>query len=198
MTIEIETLKKYNFNNVLIETGTAAGDGVQRAIDAGFKQIYSCEAIDLFWNRAYDRFVNQNNVCIYFDQSDYFLEWFLLIAKQLIFSGIERMPSKKNLTFVLDAHFTRCARTPVPEKNISPCPVLEEIRIIGEHMKQTNLQHIILIDDRRLFKGAGHKDLKVTEGQIMKALDEAGTYKLSYEDSKEAIDDVIVADFRKE
>lgn len=53
MTIEIETLKKYNFNNVLIETGTAAGDGVQRAIDAGFKQIYSCEAIDLFWNRAY-------------------------------------------------------------------------------------------------------------------------------------------------
>ena len=62
-TTGVNTLKKYRQNrNIFIETGTADGDGVQFALDAGFKEIYSIELSDSLHKKALDRFKDYDNI----------------------------------------------------------------------------------------------------------------------------------------
>ena len=44
-----EIFQKY-INNYFIETGSYLGDGIQQAIDAGFKNIISIELSDKYFN----------------------------------------------------------------------------------------------------------------------------------------------------
>ena len=46
------------YSEVFIETGCAAGDGVQRAVDAKFSLVTSIEAADKWFNICYERFKN--------------------------------------------------------------------------------------------------------------------------------------------
>jgi hypothetical protein len=64
-------LKKYRQNrNIFIETGTADGDGIQFALDAGFKEIYSIELSENLHNKALDRFKDYNNVHLILGSSE--------------------------------------------------------------------------------------------------------------------------------
>lgn len=51
--------KNFNsFSPIFIETGTCYGDGLQRAIDAGFTMLYSVEAHKPFYEHSKKRFRN--------------------------------------------------------------------------------------------------------------------------------------------
>ncbi len=44
------------YSDTFLETGTAAGDGVQRALDAGFMNVASCEAAPQWFEQSFARF----------------------------------------------------------------------------------------------------------------------------------------------
>ena len=121
MSASVEVFKKY-LNSVFIETGSQFGDGIQMALDAGFKEIYSIEAnVDCFKHcvsRFYLRGVN-----FWLDDS----------ANGLM-DILYDIDSK--CTFWLDAH------------NENDYPVLAELEAISQHPIKT---HTILIDDIRMF-----------------------------------------------
>ena len=50
------------FSDIFIETGSAAGDGIQRAIDANFRTIISIEASNYWWEICVKRFEQHRNV----------------------------------------------------------------------------------------------------------------------------------------
>jgi hypothetical protein len=62
MTVDI--LKDYP-NEVFVETGTHKGDGVQMALDCGFKYVYSFEASKELFDICKKRFLHLPNVFIY-------------------------------------------------------------------------------------------------------------------------------------
>jgi hypothetical protein len=44
------------YGSTFIETGSAAGDGIQRALDAGFAEVHSIEAATYWYDLCLDRF----------------------------------------------------------------------------------------------------------------------------------------------
>lgn len=58
-----------SYADIFVETGTAAGDGVQRALDAGFQTIYSIEAQNEWFMLSSKRFSEKNKVFILFGES---------------------------------------------------------------------------------------------------------------------------------
>jgi hypothetical protein len=123
-----ELFKKY-LNNIFIETGTYYGDSVQKAIDAGFKTIYSIELGDALYNKCKDRFKGIDNVYLYNGDSGKVLSEILSYISE-------------SVTFWLDSHFSG-VDTVMGE---SITPLLKELEIIKNHPVK---DHIILIDDLR-------------------------------------------------
>lgn len=121
-----------------IETGTYYGDGVQKAISAGFEKIYTCDINPFFIDEAKKRFPN-NDVQFYRGASEKVLPKILREINEecVIFLDGHAMPyDAKNpiLGFGEDTQF----------KKNKPCPLLEELDIIKNHSINT---HTILIDD---------------------------------------------------
>ena len=64
-------LRKYKKNlSTFIETGTANGDGVQSAINAGFQNIHSVELSSSLFGECVNRFSNNSNVNLYNGSSE--------------------------------------------------------------------------------------------------------------------------------
>lgn len=59
--------------STFIETGSFEGHGVQKALDAGFEKIYSCELMKQHYDFCMNRFEGNDNVNLYFGSSEYFL-----------------------------------------------------------------------------------------------------------------------------
>ncbi len=57
------------YSVTLIETGTAAGDGVQRAMDAGFNPVLSCEAAKCWFELSRDRFNGNRSAVLFYGKS---------------------------------------------------------------------------------------------------------------------------------
>lgn len=76
-------LLRYKKNlSVFIETGTADGDGIQSAINAGFEEIYSIELSEDLYNRAKERFADNPNVHLIRGSSEIELPKLLTTTKQ--------------------------------------------------------------------------------------------------------------------
>ena len=58
-----ENFKKH-INNIFIETGSYLGDGIQEAINAGYKKIISIELSDKYHFISTNRFLNNRNVSV--------------------------------------------------------------------------------------------------------------------------------------
>ncbi|HUX57068.1 MAG TPA: hypothetical protein VMV77_08845 [Bacteroidales bacterium] len=159
-----EVFQKY-LNNIFIETGALVGDGIQHALDAGFKTVFSIELSKTLYNRCVDRFKNCDNVHLIHGDSSKVLGDLLTMIKE---------PT----TFWLDAHESK----PV-EKNKSP--LISELRIISNHPIKT---HTILIDDIRCFGMFGF-DIEIIKSEILKINKD---YKFSYEYGFQA-DDILTA-----
>ena len=126
-------LSKYNNNRVFIETGTFMGDGVQTALDSGYKVVLSIELDKKRYEQCKKRFINNKNVRIIHGNSG---EELPKLLKKV----------KEPCTFWLDAHY--CGEPLSKGVAIADkwCPMEEELEAINQHEIKT---HTILIDDMR-------------------------------------------------
>lgn len=151
----------HNFlNHYFVETGTLHGNGIIKALQAGFKEVRSIEFDAKNFNFARTRLAHYNNVKIFHGSSCHDL-WPMI-------QDIE-----EPITFWLDAHI--CPPLPDGGKN---CPLLEELEQIKLHPIKN---HTILIDDMHcadtvLFDYLSKDDL------IKKILEINPDYQITYVD----------------
>jgi hypothetical protein len=128
-----ESQKKYKYS-ILVETGTNHGDMVYAQLE-NFKKIFSIELGEELHKNACKRFINNKNVTIVLGDSSKMLP---VILKDI----------NEPVIFWLDGHYDG-GENPKGDKE---CPIYEELDAIF-NAKQFN--HVLLIDDARLFVGRG-------------------------------------------
>lgn len=119
--------------NVFVETGSYAGDGIQAALDLGFKRVISIEAKESIFLHTGERFKDDLRVRMVHGNSAHVMA-----------EAIKDLDEPA--TFWLDAHW--CGEGTGGERPHDdgrvPCPVLDEIDAIRRHPIKG---HAILIDD---------------------------------------------------
>ena len=133
MPASSQQLSKYNNNKIFIETGALIGDGIQKALDAGYEKVISIECHQGYYEKSSDRFKGNDKVEVIYGDS----------SKDL-FDIIEDI--NEPITFWLDAHYMW--NDPNQDINNHPgngyVPTYDELVQIKKH----NLKnHTILIDD---------------------------------------------------
>ena len=119
---------------VLVETGTYLGDMIE-AQKTKFNSIISIELDTYLHEKAKDRFKKDKNVMLVQGDSGKVLPE---ILKDINEPAI----------FWLDGHYS----TGITAKGEKECPIFEELDAIFDSKKS---DHILLIDDARLFNGEG-------------------------------------------
>jgi hypothetical protein len=159
MPISHQTLMRYAHGRVFIETGTYQGDTVQKALDAGFKRVYSIELSRQLHKRAVSRFANRPEVTLVQGGSETELP---KILQKL----------DERAVFWLDGH----ASGPDSASGDVPVPLYFELAAIRAHPVRS---HTILIDDTRLM-GTLWKDISLDRIKTM-LLDINPAYNLRME-----------------
>ncbi len=127
-----EYQKKYQ-PALFIETGTFRGDMLE-AQKGNFEKLYSIELSEKLWEAAKERFRNEPQIqLLQGDSGSVMKELCPRISEQAL--------------FWLDAHYS-AGVTAMGDKE---SPILEELATI--FAAQKDFQHVILIDDARLFVG---------------------------------------------
>lgn len=122
---------KIHNTNVLIETGTYLGDMVEAQLN-NFEIIYSIELSGDLYKKALKKFSGNKKVSLYNGDSG-------IILKEI-------MPRiKEKSLFWLDGHYSGG----ITAKGGKNCPIMEELNAI----LSSDIEHILLIDDARLFNG---------------------------------------------
>lgn len=150
--------------DVFVETGCYLGNGIQLALDAGFKQIHSLEADINYYNSTKYRFRNNSQVTIFYGDSSVDL-WDVI-------KDIDQP-----ITFWLDAHIY-----PPRSDGGKNCPLIEELEQIKKHPIKT---HIILIDDMHCCNTESF-DFLGREDFIKKLLEINPDYHIFYVDGGDA------------
>lgn len=117
---------------VFIETGTYHGDMV-KSVRKDFHEIYSIELGETLFINACTKFSDFSHIHIIRGDSS-------RVLPELI------SPMKTKCLFWLDAHYSKGNTA----KGSLDCPIIQELEIIKDHSVKN---HIILIDDARLFNG---------------------------------------------
>lgn len=138
MKDELYRIFEENKTNIFIETGSHVGEGIQRAVDIGYRDIYSIEISPNYHSRCKSRFMAHSNVHLILGDS--------LVKMPEILEKVH-----DQATFWLDAHMSMVARN---------CPTLEEIKIIGKHKIKN---HIFIIDDLRDFGTKNHEFITIED-----------------------------------
>jgi len=133
-------------NPVFVETGTYKGEGIAKALEAGFSRIYSVESYFPFFTKAQSKFRRYPSVKLIHGDSAFALR--VLIEK-----------IDEPITFWLDAHSVYDNREKPWIKN---SPILDELEQIKLHPIK---HHTILVDDMDLcggylFDGVTLQDIK--------------------------------------
>ena len=169
MPIRFDLRKYFHFApKYFIETGTWLGEGVQKACNAGFEQIFTIEI---------------DTTQYLLTKKDLHSKGYLRNTEMLLGDSVDLLPGIiKSLdapaTFWLDAH-------PIDD-SMSFCPLYEELEIIKESGVEN---HVIMIDDVRMFGSW----LDVDEQKVKeKLLDINPDYKITYEDGH-IPNDIMVA-----
>ena len=133
----VEYQKKHNAG-VLVETGTFRGDMVN-AQKNSFRKVISIELSKELHEKAKQRFKNDKNVLLFQGDSGHVM-------------GDVMKEVNETAVFWLDGHYMPgfTYKTGVTAKGEKECPVFEEIDAV---FKGSKLNHVILIDDARLFVG---------------------------------------------
>lgn len=120
---------------ILVESGTYKGDGIRRAMSAGFTEIYSCDINSLFIERA--SITWGSRVHLLNESSE---TAFPKFTSQI----------KSTAVFFLDGHGMpeeQVFTSDTTSKWSSVCPIMEELEAIQRSLNC----HIILIDDYQSF-----------------------------------------------
>jgi len=168
-----EVFAKYP-NKYFIETGSCTGDGIQKALEAGFEHIISIELAPHYYRHCCQRFASFSNVAMLLGDSTEILP--------LLLQTIEA-PA----TFWLDGHYSEWDTA----RGESNTPLMAELESIRQHRIKT---HTLMIDDARLF-GAVEFDF-LTLDEVIKKIKEINTrYVISFEDGH-IPNDVLIAQVR--
>ena len=167
-------------NPVFLETGTAKGNGVQSALNSGFKKIYSIEIVPELYEQCCKRFsreIARGKVELILGDSSKEIENILVKVDSPI-------------TFWLDAH-NQAYNMNREEKSEKGCTLYEELELISRHSVKS---HTILIDDIRLIRNklawGGHE---VDLNNLIDRIKEINKdYNIKYENGYER-DDVLAA-----
>lgn len=133
------------FTRVFVETGTYMGDGIQRAIDSGYKTVYSCDVNRDLVDQAARRFAGAN-VHVALGASGDVLPGILsqIDERAVFFLDGHAMPPDPT-----SKHFSPSTLVPGREDDPSAyAPLRDELELILAHSVK---DHIILIDDRQCF-----------------------------------------------
>ena len=128
--LAVDLSDKYELD-ILIETGTHVGKTAVWATD-WFTHVYTIESVTHYYEVSRNKLRHKKNVTLINGFSQDVLQWLMLDIHQ-------------PCLFWLDAHWSRDLEGNKPDVI---CPVLEELTII----KQSQYEHVILIDDARLFE----------------------------------------------
>lgn len=123
-------------NEIMVETGSGGGGGIDSALKYGFKKIYSIEINKESYHYCVERFKKQSYVNLYLGDTINVLPNILLDIKEKV-------------TFLLDAHVMK----PQDVHGETICPILKELDMIVNHSKRLGIKHSILIDDTKYFNG---------------------------------------------
>lgn len=173
---KIESMLKENIfknykNKYFVETGSHNGDGIQKAIEAGFENIISIELSDKYFDRCVQRFKDNKNVTIIKGDS-------ALVLNDVI------KDINCSITFWLDGHYS-CGDTACGAYRI---PLIQELEQIKKHKIKN---HTILIDDMRCWKEPNEVH-GFYEKDIFDKIKEFDTkYNFSFVDGSEK-DDILV------
>jgi len=171
------SLRKY-YNPVFLETGSFHGEGIVKALRAGFKKIYSIELNEQFYHELQARFkkeIDSGRVVLMCGDSS-------VILPEVI-RNIDAQ-----ITFWLDAHY--CGGDTARGREDSP--LLKELDAIARHSVRT---HTILVDDVRLFGTNANEDWTgVRLEQVMERVRKINPcYRIRYENGQHK-NDVLVAE----
>jgi hypothetical protein len=133
MVYNVDVFKKYANNNFFIETGSYQGDGINSAIESGFKTIISIEITPQYYGLCKEKYKDNKGVIIVLGDSSKVLKNIINKINQPI-------------TFWLDAH--HCSSTALYSKDAGWFALRQELEIIKQHHIKN---HTILIDDWRCF-----------------------------------------------
>lgn len=144
------TLTKFKLNEYIekyiltdfIETGTYLGDGLSYAKNFKFKNLYSVELIEQYYNHCCNRFKEHNNIKLYNGKSTDMLS--LILTENNV----------GNTLFWLDAHLPQFYDskygTNYNKNKNTLIPLEEEINTIYNNKNINN--DVIIIDDLRLYE----------------------------------------------
>ena len=128
-----------------IETGTWLGDGIQAALESGFRQVISCDINEELVMQARSRFQNQP-VQVHLGSSEQVLKTLMLDVSEptVFFLDAHAMPPSSEAQV-----FSAATLLPGHEDDQSlQCPLQQEIKII---LESGYSGHTISIDDRQCF-----------------------------------------------
>lgn len=131
MSSNTENFKKYK-TDLFIETGSYVGDGIQQALDAGYKKVISIELSDKYFKESKDRFISEPRVTLV--QGD---------SYKVLPEIMGRVDTK--VTFWLDGHHS-CGDTALGDYW---APLMQELDVIKDHKIK---DHTIMIDDMRCWQ----------------------------------------------
>jgi hypothetical protein len=170
-TLPLKVIKKY-MSPYFFETGTANADAVRLALEVGFEKIFTIEIDQILYNKnvnKYKKEISEGRVFMFLGDT-------FELMPQIIEKYID-----KPCTFWLDAH------QDFGPGGVKMCPLVEEI----EYIKKSPLNHVLLIDDRRMFGtwwGEG-----INENLIVSKIKELNNnYAIFYEDGH-IPEDIIAA-----
>lgn len=171
MPLKTNIFKNYP-NKYFIETGSYLGDGIQLAIDAGFKNIISIELSDKYFAICTERFKEHPFVKILQGDS---CEVLVDVIKEI----------NEPITFWLDGHYS-CGDTAIGKHWT---PLMVELQQIKEH---TIKEHTIIIDDIRCWRSYSEKHGFQLSDILEKLKEINNKYEIEYFEGEE-IDDVLIA-----
>jgi len=130
---ELELFKLYKKSyKTFVETGSYVGDGIQKAVAAGYENIISIELSEPHYNNCKKRFDGVDSVgLVQGDSADILLPTINEINEPIV--------------FWLDGHYS-CGKT---AKGKYWSPILQELDAISKHPINT---HTIMIDDMRCWR----------------------------------------------
>jgi hypothetical protein len=183
VTLTKEVLEKHKRNcSIFVETGTYLGGAISIALECEFETIYSIDISNLHKERNLQLFKNSIELdkvkLLYGDSID---------VLPNVIESINDTPS----VFWLDAHFDvfsdKCGKYKTP--------ILHELKCISNSETK---DHVILIDDVRLFKNNVEWAISVTLDEIISELMKINSnYKILYENGRDDFkfrkDDILVA-----
>ena len=162
-TLLPDVLSKYKTDN-FIEFGTYKGNGCKLAYYLGFKNIHSIEISNFYYNLNVISLRSFKNIHLYKGST-------LDVLPKLL----EKINEQS--TFWIDSH------------NENDCPILKELEILSKHKIKN---HILLIDDMRMFGTSSHEF--ITVDQVIKSIKKINPdYQISYESSPCGSSDIMVA-----